>query len=391
MENTNAPIRNVINTDFKTKYIPARICDGKELLIKYYAWHPVEQKLKKVTKRFNYMRGKYSMTEIKRYMRDACHQINIDLAVGKNPFVEAESPKGYTKLSDAIDVFLKIKSKEMRPDGMRSYNSFCRKLKEFCLKKGYPDIYVTLFKKSQALEFMNDLTMRDDISNRTWNNYFSFMRGLWNWFIQNEYCKDNPFITFQSKRESQKKRIIIPHEITTKVFEYCRVNDPNLEVVIDLVRASFIRISEICRIQIKEVDLKNRVIHIPSEKSKTHNDRFAYLPDWLILKIQKLNLSRYPSSYFLFTQKLIPGTEPIDTRRVDKHWDTVRTRLGLDKEMQLYSYRDTGITTLEEQGVPRNVIQKLTDHQSEKMVGKYVHKPNDELINNIVSKIGEVY
>jgi integrase len=391
MENENHPKRQVINTDFKTKYIPARICDGKELLIKYYAWHPVEQRLKKVTKRFNYMRGKYNMTEIKRFMRDACHQINLDLAVGKNPFIEAESPKGYTKLNDAIDIFLKIKSREMRPDGMRSYNSFCRKLKEWCSNKGYPDISVTLFKKSQALEFMNDLTLRDDISNRTWNNYYSFMRGLWNWFIQNEYCKDNPFITFQSKREAQKKRIIIPVEVTNKVFDFCRQYDPNLEIVIDLVRASFIRISEICRIQIKDLDLNGKVIHIPADKSKTHNDRFAYLPDWLIEKIKKMNLSRYPSSYYLFTQRLAPGIEAIDTRRMDKHWDVARTKIGLDKEMQLYSYRDTGITYLEEQGIPRNVIQKLTDHHSDKMVGRYVHKPNDELISRVVSKISETY
>lgn len=391
MEFEKSPIRQVVNTDFKTKYIPARICDGKELIIKYYAWHPVEQRLKKVTKRYNYMRGKYSVTEIKRIMRDACHQINVDLAVGKNPFIEAESPKGYTKLGDAIDVFLKIKYKEMRPDGMRSYNSFCRKLKEWCAEKGYPDIYVTLFKKSQALEFMNDLTLRDDISNRTWNNYYSFLRGLWNWFIQNEYCKDNPFITFQSKRESPKKRIIIPHEVTNKVFVYCREHNPNLEIVIDLIRASFIRISEICRIQIRDIDLKNRVINIPPDKSKTHSHRLAYLPEWLVDKLKGMNINRYPGSYFLFTQRLNPGPEAIDTRKMDKHWDLVRTKLQLDKEMQLYSYRDTGITFLEEQGIPRNVIQKLTDHHSERMVGKYVHKPNDELINNVVSKISEVY
>lgn len=391
MDTDKKPMNQVVNTAFKNKYIPARICDGKELLIKYYAWHPTEQKLKKVTKRFNYMRGKYSMTDIKRFMRDACHQINMELAVGKNPFIEAESPKGYTKLSDAIDVFLKIKGREMRPDGMRSYNSFCKKLKDWCVEKKCADIYVFLFKKSQALEFMNDLTLRDDISNRTWNNYYSFNRSLWNWFIQNEYCKDNPFITFTPKRESKKKRILIPQETTDTIFKWCQEHNPNMEIVIDLIRASFIRPSELCLVQIKEVDLKNKVILIPGEKAKNHGDRFAYLPDWLCEKIKSRHYEKWPDSYYMISERLLPGENKIDTRRLDKHWDKLRTRLELDKEMQLYSYRDTGITYLEENGVPRNVIQKLTDHHSEKMVGKYVHQPNATLINDVVTKIGERY
>lgn len=55
--------------------------------------------------------------------------------------------------------------------------------------------------------------------------------------------------------------------------------------------------------------------------------------------------------------------------------------------MQLYSYRDTGITFLEDAGIQRKVIQKLTDHTSEKMVGKYIGQPSQELIDNVVSKI----
>lgn len=391
METAKRPTEQVVNTAFKTKYIPARICEGKELLIKYYAWHPTEQRLKKVTKRFNYMRGKFSMTEIKRVMRDACHQINMELAVGKNPFIESESPKAYTKLSDAIDVFLKIKSREMRPDGMRSYNSFCKKMKDWCASKGYPDIYTFMFKKSQALEFMNDLTMRDDISNRTWNNYYSFNRGLWNWLIQNEYCKDNPFDSFTPKRESKKKRILIPQDTTNEIYKWCRDHNPNMEIVIDLIRASFIRPAELCQIQIKEVDLKKKVIFIPGNKAKTHSDRFAYLPDWLCIKIKARHYDKWPENHYMISERLMPKDTPIDTRRLDKHWDKLRTAMGLDKTMQLYSYRDTGITYLEESGVPRSVIQKLTDHHSEKMVGKYIHQPNTDLINDVVSKISEQY
>lgn len=384
-------MESAINTDFKAKFIPARICDGKELLIKYYAWHPSEQKLKKITKRFNHLRGKMNRTDILRYMRGIVNQINIELAQGKNPFVSAESPKAYTRLSDAIEMFLKIKNKELRRDGMRSYNSFCKTLLEWCTKKGINNTYVFLFKKSHALDYMNELTLRDNISNRTWNNYLSFNKGLWNWFIQNEYCKDNPFFTFEKKREKKKKRILIPQKTTDLIMQYCETHDRNMEIVIDLVRSAFIRPAELCLIQIKEINTKSKVIIIPGDKAKNHCDRFAYLPDWLCKKIESRSYSKFPPNFYMFSKRLIPGESKIDTRALDKHWAKIRDNLSLEKEMQLYSYRDTGITYLEEKGVPRNVIQKLTDHHSEKMVGKYIHQPNSELLNDVVSKIDEKF
>jgi integrase len=332
-----------------------------------------------------------STTEIKRYMRGVVNQINIELAAGKNPFIEAESPKAYCKLQDAIESFLKLKKREIRADTYRAYNSFCSQLLSWLGKKNLKECYSSLFNKAYAIEYMNELALREDIGNTTWNNYLTFNNRLWNWFIENGYCKENPFTGFSKKRESKKRRILIPQEITGKIFEYCREHNPNLEIVIDLVRIAFIRPSEICQIQISEIDLENRVIFIPGEKAKNHNDRFAYLPTWFYDKIRKRNYDRYPKNYYMISQRLEPSDIPIDTRRLDKHWDKLRNKLGLAKEMQLYSYRDTGITYLEEKGVPRNVIQKLTDHHSEKMVGKYVHQPNKQLLNDVVSKLPESF
>jgi len=377
-----------INDNFELQYIPARICDGKELLIKYYAWHPVDKKLKRIVMRFNHLKKKMNKTELTRHMRTVMHDINVNLASGRNPFIESDTPKAFHKLSDAIELFLRMKKRDMRPDGLRSYTSYCKKLNEWLVDNNLTDCFVISFTKDVALELMNELSLNEKLINRTWNNHFVFYRSLWNWFIANNYCKVNVFESFTKKREEEKIRVVIPALEHNRISLYCRHYIPNMEIVNDLVRVSFIRPSELSLVQIKEIDIFKKVIFIPKSKSKTHRDRYAYLPDWLCTKIiDNFHLDRYPLDYYFIGSLLTPSPTPTNTRKYDKYWERIRRDLSLGMELQLYSYRDTGITFLEDSGVVRRVIQKLTDHTTAKMVGKYIGPPSQELIDNVVSKI----
>jgi len=377
-----------INNDFTIQYIPARICDGKDLCIKYYAWHPIEKKLKRIVIRFNHLKGKMNKTDLTRHIRKIANDINVNLAAGRNPFIEAETPKAFHKLSEAIELFLKMKKRDMRVDGLRSYTSYCKKLNKWLEDHKLKDCFVISYTGDIALEMMNELSLNEGLNNRTWNNHFVFYRSLWNWMITNNYCKVNVFETFSKKREDDKFRMVIPELSHNRISMYCRNFMPEMEIVIDLVRASFIRPKEISLIQIKEIDLFKKVIFIPASKSKTHRDRFAYLPDWLCAKIvDTFQLDRFPLDDYFIGKGLSPAKTNINTRDIDKFWNKIRKDLILPDEMQLYSYRDTGITFLEDAGIQRKVIQKLTDHTSEKMVGKYIGQPSQELIDNVVSKI----
>lgn len=379
-----------INSNFELQYIPARIVDGNDLYVIYYAWHPIEKKNKRKVIRLNHLKKKMNKTQLIRYARKIAHDVNENLAAGKNPFIEADMPKSYSKLTDAIELFLKIKKKEMRIDGFRSYTSYAKRLTDWMISRKIDDCYVITFSIDLAIELMNEIAINEKLGNRTWNNHFVFYRSLWNWLIENNYCKENAFGKFKKKREEEKIRKVIPDKVHADIMEWCRQYNPKFEIIIDLVRASFIRPSEICKIRIGDIDVFNKVIKIPESQSKTHNFRFAYLPDWLVAKIVvHYQLDRFPLSYLLVSKQLEPGVIEWNTRKLDKIWEKLRDKLELGKDMQLYSYRDTGITFLENKGVPRNVIQKLTDHKSERMVGKYIGKPSQELIDNVVCKITE--
>jgi len=380
----------IINNNFELDYIPARICDGKELLIKYYYWDMAEGKRKRKVMRFNHLIGKFTKRDIIKMMNKACADINMKLESGKNPSVEAEMPKAYTKLTDAITTFMTIKESDMREDGYRSYKSYVKRLNTWLASINMSDCFVIAFNKDMAVDILTDLELDPKIKNRTYNNYMVFYKSLWYWFIEKNYCKVNIFTGFKKKEEEEKIRKVIEPVVHRKVVDYCREFQPRFEIVIDLVRAAFIRPAEICRIQIEDIDLVNKVILVPKGKSKTKNFRFAYLPEWLCIKIMNAyQLETYPLKYYFVTRNFVPGTKKIGTRELDKHWDTLRTKLELGMEAQLYSYRDTGITALEDSGIQRRVIIKLTDHKTEKMAGRYIGQPNKELIENVVCKIVE--
>jgi integrase len=369
------------------EYIPARVCRGKDLCVKYYVWDQEINKRKRKVIRFNFMVGNFPMREIIRVMNKAAAEINMKLESGINPITEGKQPKSYTKLKEVFETFLSIKGKEMRPDGLRSYRSFIKKINAWIDKKN-KDMYVIFFNKDTAVDFLTELELDDNIGARSWNNHLIFYRTLWNWMKEKNYCTDNVFEGFKKKKTEEKVRKVIPVELHNDIVKYCRNSMPEMEVIIDLIRASFIRPAEICRLQISNIKLDQGVIEIPSGKSKNKNFRFAYLPEWLVDKIRKqFNPDSYPLNYFFVTRSLNPGVKNIGTRELDKKWEKIRSELGLGLEYQLYSYRDTGITFLENKGIPRNIIQKLTDHHSEKMVGKYVGGPSKELMEGVVSKI----
>ncbi len=378
---------SLINDHFKMEYIPARVCKGKDLCVKYYVWDCEINKRKRKVIRFNHMVGRYPIREIHRLMSKAAVEINIKLESGINPIMEGKMPKGYTKLQEVFEVFLSIKEKEMRPDGFRSYKSFIKKLSNW-LKINKYDMYVVFFNKDKAVDFLTELEIDENIGSRSYNNHLVFYRTFWNWMIEKNYCADNVFENFKKKKVEEKIRQVIPDEVHKRVTEYCRINMPQMEVVIDLIRASFIRPAEICRLQISNIKLDDGVIEIPSGKSKNKNFRYAYLPAWLVEKIRILfKPDTYPLNYYFVTRSLKPGLKHIGTRELDKVWHKIRNDVGLASEYQLYSYRDTGITFLENKGIPRNIIQKLTDHHSEKMVGKYVGGPSRELMEGVVNQI----
>jgi len=166
----------IINDNFEIQYTPARIVDEKELYIIFYALHPIENKNKRVLKRYNHLRGKMNKTDLIRHLRRIANDINVNLASGKNPFIQVEIPKSYCQLTEAIDLFLKMKARDMRPDGLRLYTSYCTKMKNWLIARKMGDAFVATFTPEQAVEFRNEISLNTKLNNKRYNRLKRFLR-----------------------------------------------------------------------------------------------------------------------------------------------------------------------------------------------------------------------
>ena len=169
----------------------------------YWVKNPQTERLQRKTIKLNRIGN---ITERKKFAKRLVLELNNKLQTGWNPFIEQEAPRGYTKLVDALDIYLRAKIKEFSSkDSIRTYSSHVDILKNYIvqvLKK--PDILVISFDNQQVKNYMDYLYNVRDISGRTFNNYKAFTVTIWNWFVENLYCKTNPFVAVKRKKEMDK-------------------------------------------------------------------------------------------------------------------------------------------------------------------------------------------
>jgi len=352
-------------------YLPAELHESKTWRIVYYALNPETGKLHRKVIKCNRIG---SLTLRRAYAKKLCTEINVKLASGWNPFLEQASGKGFVKLIDAIQTFKAEKNKELREDSTRSYNSYLKIIENWLIERNENKILCLSFTKQHALDLLSDIYLKQNVSNRTWNNYLRFYRSLFNWMVEREYCKVNHFTKLSRKKGEEKQRQIIPSDIRTKLENYLRANDQPFLCVAMLCYGCLIRPKEILHLKPADFFIKDKIIKIPPNVAKTGKSRTVVMPDYVINEILQLGLEKIPADFFVFSEKFRPGKILKNTRDVGRYWQKLRDALNIPKNISFYSLKDAGITDLLNAGIPAKVVQHHADHSSIEMTEKYAHK-----------------
>lgn len=359
-------------------YVPARLSEGKEWVVVWYVKDPVTNKMVRYRKKFNRIK---QQTKRRASARAFINTINERLALGWNPAVTSIAPRATTKLFDALDLFLKVKTKESEENSMRSYRSYISTFKTWLKDKDISeDAYVCAITYEVAMELMDDVDSRKDISPRTYNNYLMFFRLLFNWMIDHDFISDNPFDRIKRKPKKltkKKRRILTDHELNM-LFEYLGKNNPNYLCMSLLCYCCFLRPKEIVSLKCNDIDLIKQVVHIRSEIAKNDNDSFRTIPDVIVPILRNLELSN--GGLYLFSgsgsdtpYEFSPGRTQVCSRKIAKYWDTyVRPACGFNQDLQFYSLKDSGVTKMLTEKIPINLVQKQADHSSVAMTAIYV-------------------
>lgn len=355
--------------DFKpAQYVETK----KDNYVSYYAKNPVTGRLERRRVRINHIHLK---SERRKYGRLLACEINSRLYDGWNPFIDELAGRGCKTIAAALDEFLKEKGKILRPDSMRCYSSWSQIFREWCVAHAIADNFCFSFDKPFALRFMRDMEKNHCLSPKTFNNYLRFYSTLFIWMTKKGYASVNPFESIERKRVDTKIRTLIPPRDRKRILEYFTRKDmPEFVILMQLTYRLLIRPKESLMLRIRDIDFAGCFLDIPSSVAKNHNARVVAVPKDIMEYFRSLR--RLDPDYFIFSLNYKPGPVMINTRVSGKTWAYMRDYLGLPKEYQFYSLKDTGITEMLEAGVPAKLVKELADHSSLEMTERYVHKSN---------------
>jgi integrase/recombinase XerD len=341
-------------------YVPAELHEGKVWYIDFYATHPASGLLKR--KRIKVNRVK-SPAARRAYARQLIVELNRRLQAGWSPWASGDgTAASFISLEDAMGQWVRVKSRTLRHSSPYSYNSILSILREWCREQDLLHKHVAYFGAGHASTYMYHLTDVRGISARTYNNYLTFCKMLFGYFVERRMCTTNPFEAVSKQRPAPKGRTYLTEQERHEMVQWMRANDPDLLLPVTLVYGALIRPGELRRLRVGHVDLDRQVITLPPEVTKTGVERTPAIPDWMMPYLLLAGLHQMPSKAWLIGKHLKPGDTPVARNTMRNRWVKMRDELRWPSSKQLYSLRDTGIIQLLRDGVDLLHVMQQAGH-----------------------------
>lgn len=349
--------------------------------IEYYILDPVSGKLIRKRFRLNDLRHQcVSGAEFKQKANQVLQELTAKLVSGWSPQGEVQSGRYYGSLFSALDSFIETKSRELRPDSMRTYKGIVKLFKEWL----GDDCVCIDFGREGALSFMDYCFAVRKVSATTWNNYLKVCRVIWSWLFDNLYVKDNPFSNIKKKRSDIKFRVVIPEADRQRIAIYFEQNNLGYLFVCSLVFYSLIRPTELTRLRVRDIDKEKGFIYLPDTASKCHQARFTPIDPSIAERLFAFIDGRNGSD-FVFGRMFRPGVVGLKKKMYLVVWERMRSELHLPDEYQLYSLRDSGIRAKLDSGMDPAIVMHAAGHHNLAETTKYAIKANEDELSVIVA------
>ncbi|MFZ4413628.1 MAG: tyrosine-type recombinase/integrase [Bacteroidales bacterium] len=311
-------------------------------------------------------------TKSARYKRyeEIKKQIDSQLQQGWNPF-QAEKPE-LISIENALKLFLKVAEKSLRRRTIHTYSSFINRIIDWLQKEKLQNIPVSLFSYHHAQKFMDYLITNLVIGNRTYNNYVSTYRIVFNFFEKRDLLVKNPFMRVDFLKEDEGKIVAFTESEWNILFTYLPAEDPQLWIIANFIYYAALRPQEIMRLQFVNVDLARQKIYSLGVNSKNHKQQVIEIPD-TFMKILKNMDWGYPSHYYLFSKNLLPGPVENYPNRISERWRAFANKHDI-LERNIYDLKHNAAGRLCDAGFDLRDIQLHFRHHSIEQTVEYFSK-----------------
>ena len=153
------------------------------------------------------------------------------------------------------------------------------------------------------------------------------------------------------------------------------LRNPKHRVIFSLLYAGGLRVSEVVRLQVSDIDSERMLIRV--HQGKGRKDRYTLLPR-SILKDLRTYWKAFRPSMWLF-----PGARTgrhLTERAVQKVFSRAVTAAGIRKRVTVHTLRHSFATHLLEGGTDLRYIQELLGHKSSRTTEVYTHVRRRDLV-----------
>jgi len=359
---------------------PARYYPGKDCYVGFWVTHPDTGEWTRKKVRVNDINEQ----ERSKYAGRIVKELNEKLYTGWNPLFDEKRLNTGKKIDIALAEMMQERKRELEHTSYVSYRSAITRMLTF-LKKNSLQVTCETFSSSIAMMLMKDIAAT--VSNRTFNNYAVTYKAFWNWFINSEYCRENPFQKIRPKKAAQKERDIIAKEwrpIIRKALD----DEPGFKIACLLLYHCLIRPKELCMLRAMHFDVEHAIIFIPASIAKDDEREKVTIPDVILKDISSYVIAIADKTNFLFTghKEIKPGEKAMKRARLTEHWQLLRDKLEFPANYHMYSLKDTGIVQMLEDGVPIDEVRKQARHSSLEVTSAYLNYVSVGAMPNIKLK-----
>jgi integrase/recombinase XerD len=359
------------NATKKMNYKPPKLDDGKgDIKKRWHVYYSFKNPENGKFIRFQVFISSKLKTKTARHVKakEIIDNLNSWLQQGGSPF---DTELKLKNIYEAIEYVAQIKESMARKRTIQSYSSLIERFKTWLQSNNYAQLSAMGFNYSMAIAFMDYLKF-SKIGNRTYNNYLGYMRIFFNLLRRREIILNNPFEKIEMQPITKPAITAFTIEERLLITEKLPAYNKELWLVSQFIYYCFIRVTELTRLQISDINLLKNEITLRPGVSKNRKQAVIIIPAQFSEILATYNIYQWPGNYFLFSRKLKPGTIQITHNRIDEIWLKFAKLYNIGKH--IYDMKHTGVGVLLESGVDIRDIQLQLRHHSLEITQIYLEK-----------------
>lgn len=232
--------------------------------------------------------------------------------------------------------------------------------------------------KYNDIRFLLEYYDRKGLKNLSIRRKISSLKGFYKYLCRNKKCSINPFSYVNLPKKEKKLPQFLNYNEMLEIFKSIDTSDIlglRNRLVMELLYATGIRVSELVNIQISDIDINNHSIMVTGKGDKT---RIVFFND-ICLDVLKRYLEESRSlrkdNYLIVNH----FGKKITTRAIRLIINKIVLETSIAKHVHPHTIRHTFATHLLNNGCDLLTVQELLGHESISTTGIYTHVTTDHI------------